>query len=192
MWYWCYLAVKKRGLECTCLNNDDFTVLVSGGGRRHWVSMCTVWAWHSKWLSKQSNKSESNFALILNIPPQKLFGWFRRLQLWTTSDWQLHHNNASAHTSRLVQSFLVKHQITQVTQPPYSTELVPCDFWFFPKLKSPLKGKRFQPLRRFRKIWQGSWWWLGELCEVPRCLLWRKLRRRRSTYNISSILYLLQ
>ena len=23
-------------------------------------------------------------------------------------------------------------------------DLVPCDFWFFPRLKSPLKGKRFQ------------------------------------------------
>ena len=26
---------------------------------------------------------------------------------------------------------------------------------------------------RFKKIWQGSWWQLGQLCEVPRCLLWR-------------------
>ena len=24
---------------------------------------------------------------------------------------------------------------------------------------------------RFRKIQRDSWWWLGELCEVPRCLL---------------------
>ena len=31
----CNLAAKESGLECTCLNNDDFTVLVSGGGRRH-------------------------------------------------------------------------------------------------------------------------------------------------------------
>ena len=26
---------------------------------------------------------------------------------------------------------------------------------------------------RFRKICWGSWWWLGELYEVPRCPLWR-------------------
>ena len=39
--------------------------------------------------------------------------------------------------------FLVKHQITQGTQPPYSPELTPCDFLLFPKLKSSLKG-RFQ------------------------------------------------
>ena len=43
-----------------------------------------------------------------------------------------------------MQKFLAKHQITQVTQPPYSPDLVPCDFYLFPKLKSPLKGKRFQ------------------------------------------------
>ena len=31
-----------------------------------------------------------------------------------------------------------------MTQPPYSPYLVPYDFWLFPKLKSPLKGKRFE------------------------------------------------
>ena len=30
-----------------------------------------------------------------------------------------------------------------MTQTPYSPDLVPWDFWLFPKLKSPLKGKRF-------------------------------------------------
>ena len=68
------------------------------------------------------------------------------LQLWATGDWQLHHNNAPTHTSCLMQSCLVKHEITQVTQHPYSPDLVPCDFWLLPKLKSPLKGKRFQTI----------------------------------------------
>ena len=95
MWRLCsqgewYLATKESGLECTCGNNDNFTVLVSGGGRRHWVSMRTVWPSHSKWLSKYTNKSASNFTLSLNIPLWKLFGWFRRLQLWATGNWQLH------------------------------------------------------------------------------------------------------
>ena len=31
----CNLAAKESGLECACVNNDDFTVLVSEGGRRH-------------------------------------------------------------------------------------------------------------------------------------------------------------
>ena len=29
----CNLAAKDSGLECTCMNSDDLTVLVSGGGR---------------------------------------------------------------------------------------------------------------------------------------------------------------
>ena len=48
-------------------------------------------------------------------------------------------------------SFFVKHQITQVTQPPYILDLVPSDFWLFPKLKSPLKGKGFQTVDDIQK-----------------------------------------
>ena len=80
----CNLTGKERGLEYSCMNNDDFTVLVSGGGRRCWVSMCTVWPSLSKWLSQQSKQSASNFALSFNIPLWKLFGWIRRQRLWAT------------------------------------------------------------------------------------------------------------
>jgi hypothetical protein len=33
--------------------------------------------------------------------------------------------------------------ITQICQHPYGQDLAPCDIWFFPKLKSPLKVRRF-------------------------------------------------
>ena len=52
--------------------------------------------------------------LNLNIPLQKLFRWLRRPQLWATGGWQLHGDNAPAHASCLVQSFVVKHQITAI------------------------------------------------------------------------------
>ena len=55
-----------------------------------------------------------------------------------------------------MQGFLVKHQITQVTQPRYSPDLVPRDFWLFPKLKSPLKGKRFQTLSEIQGNMMGQ------------------------------------
>ena len=80
----------------------------------------------------------------MNIPPWKLFGWFRNLQLWATGDWQLHQDNMPTQVSCLLQSFLAKPQITQVTQHPYSPDLALYDFWLFPKLKLPFKGKRFQ------------------------------------------------
>ena len=63
----------------------------------------------------------------------------------------LNHDNVPPHASCLMQSFLVKCQITQVTQPPYSLDLVPCDFWLFPKLKSPLKVKRFQTINEIQE-----------------------------------------
>ena len=74
-------------------------------GKCHWVSMCTVWLSHSKWPREQSKESASNFALSLNIPPPKLFRWFRRPQLGATGDWQLPCDNVPAHASRLMQSF---------------------------------------------------------------------------------------
>ena len=96
------------------------------------------------------------FFIKLNIPPWKLFGLFRRPQLWATGNWQLHHNNLPTHVSRLMLSFLVKHQITQVTQPLYSPDLAPCNFWVFPKLKSPLKGKRFQTIDEIQENTEGQ------------------------------------
>ena len=54
--------------------------------------------------------------------------------------------------------FLAKHQIIQVTQLPYSPDLVPCDLWIFPKLKSPLKG--FQTID---KIQENTMGWLMEI-----------------------------
>ena len=77
-------------------------------------------------------------------------------QLWATGDWQLHHHNGRTHAPPFVQSFLVKLQITQMTQPPYSLDLVPYDFWLFPKLKSPLKGKRFQTVNKIQENTMGQ------------------------------------
>ena len=76
--------------------------------------------------------------------------------MWATGDWQLHHDNKPPHVLRLVQSFLAKRQITQVTQPHYSPDLGPCDFRLFPKLKSPLKGKRFQTVDEIQENMTGQ------------------------------------
>jgi hypothetical protein len=64
---------------------------------------------------------------------------------FTITEWadQLHRDNAPAHSTALVQAFLAKHHITQVCQPPYSPDLALCNFWLFPKLKLPLKGRGF-------------------------------------------------
>ena len=108
------------------------------------------------------------FCTKLEHSSMETIRWLRRPQLWTTGDRQVHHDNAPAHELCLVQSCLVKHQITHMIQPCYSPDLAPCDFWLFPTLKSPLKEMRFQTTNEIRR---SRWWWSGDLCEVPQCLL---------------------
>ena len=74
----------------------------------------------------------------------------KRLRFWSNGEWLLHHDNAPAHSSNLVQQFLAKHQIIQLRQPPYSPDIAPCDFWMFRKLKMTLKGKRFDEIVTFQ------------------------------------------
>ena len=77
---------------------------------------------------------------------------------------------------------LVKHQVTQVTQPRFGA----LGLLDFPKTKITFNGRDFRPSARFRNIQLGSWWQLGELGEVPRCLLWRDLRRHCPMYILVS------
>ena len=63
---------------------------------------------------------------------------------------------------------LVKHQITQVTQPPYSPDLAPCNFWLFSKLKLPLKGKRFQTISEIQENTVGQLMVIGKTVWGPK------------------------
>jgi histone-lysine N-methyltransferase SETMAR len=56
--------------------------------------------------------------------------------------WILHHDNAPEHDMFRVCKFLANNSNTKIDHPPYSPNLAPCDFWFFPKLKNALKGQR--------------------------------------------------
>jgi hypothetical protein len=48
---------------------------------------------------------------------------------------QLHHDNAPAHSTALVQAFLAKHRITQVCQPPLQPRFGSLRLLTFPKAK---------------------------------------------------------
>ena len=147
--------------------------------------MCTVWPLHSKQLSEYSNESVSHFPLSLNIPLWKLFGWFRRPQLWATGDWQLHHDNMPAHASHPVQRFLVKTPRWLST--PYMPDLVLCNFWLFPKLKSPLKGKRLQTIDEIQENTMGQLMATGRTVWSSKVPTWRGLKHHCPVYNVSCI-----
>ena len=130
----------------------------------------------------------SNFALSLNIPQQKLFGWFRRPQLWATDDWLFYHDNACPpmhHISCRVSWWNIK--LPRWLSPSTARKGHPVTSGFSQNTNHLWKGKDFKPSMRFRKNMTGQLirsWWLGELCEVPRCLLWRTLRSHCPMYNV--------
>ena len=72
-------------------------------------------------------------------------------EAWTNKTWMLHHDNAPAHASLLIREFLAKQETIVVLQPSYSPDLAPADFFLFPKLKSTLKGRRFQTIEEIKE-----------------------------------------
>ena len=65
------------------------------------------------------------FCLKLEHSSTEALHMIQRPQLWAAGDWQLHHDCVPARALHLMQRFLVKHQIPQVTQPLYSSDLAP-------------------------------------------------------------------
>ena len=115
----------------------------------------------------------------------------KKPDLWAGGTWQLHHDNAPAHSSQLIQTFLAKHNILVVRQVPYSHDMAPCDFWLFPHLEKQLKGTRFESrdeiirnttaklysirkeaFQKCFKQWRNRW---EKVCSVTRRLLRRGL-----------------
>jgi histone-lysine N-methyltransferase SETMAR len=68
----------------------------------------------------------------------------RRPEMPKSGSWVLHQDNAPAHNALSVKTFLTKHMIIVLEHPSYSPDLAPCDFFLFPKIKSALKGTRFE------------------------------------------------
>ena len=69
--------------------------------------------------------------------------------------------------------------------PPYSPDLAPCDFWLFLKLKSPLKGKRFQTINEIQENM------MGQLMAIGRTVWGLKVPIEASLSCVQCFLYLL-
>ena len=53
------------------------------------------------------------------------------------------HDNASSHKCEVVKSFLASKKVKVLNHPPHSTDLNPCDFFLFPRLKKMLSGNKY-------------------------------------------------
>ena len=147
--HWCNLAAKESGLECTCVNNDNFTALVSEDGRDLWVSMCTVQLSHSKWVSRETNLHQ--FCVKLELSSAETIWKCQKAQV--RGKWWL-----AASLEQCAQSYIMflAEIFSETSNHPgdsasLSLDLVSCGFWLFPKLKSPLKRKRFQTVNEIQE-----------------------------------------
>ena len=81
----------------------------------------------------------------------------QKARLWATGDWQLHHNNAPT-CSCITSLAKIFGEISNHpgVAAPYSPDLVNCIYCLFPKLKSPLKRKRFQIINKIQENMMGQ------------------------------------
>ena len=76
----------------------------------------------------------------------------KRPALFKSGQWHFHQDNAPAYNSILVTDYLTKMGIKTVSPPPYSPDLIPSDFWLFPKLKEKLRGCRYETIEEIKEF----------------------------------------
>jgi histone-lysine N-methyltransferase SETMAR len=102
---------------------------------------------HHEFLPQHQTMNQTDYITILQCLRDAVRRkWHHK---WSSGTWLLHYN-APCHTALNVREFLAKHSIPVVPHPPYSPDLAPCDF-FFPRLKSTLKGKQFQCITEIQR-----------------------------------------
>ena len=60
-------------------------------------------------------------------------------------------NKSPALTAMHARTFFVKNKTVIMPQPPYSLDLASADFFFPPKLKTPMKEKRFAMIEKIQE-----------------------------------------
>jgi histone-lysine N-methyltransferase SETMAR len=93
-----------------------------------------------------------NSAFCVEVIGRLLKGISRvRPQFRAEGSWFLLHDNAPSHSALVAKTFLANHGVVEISHPPYSSDLAPEDLFFFPTVKTALKGKRFQDVEDIKK-----------------------------------------
>ncbi len=74
----------------------------------------------------------------------------KRPVLWKDSSYQILHNNAPSHTTAHTVTSMIETDMKEVPHPRYSPDLAPADFWFFPYLKSQIRGRIFRTIPKLQ------------------------------------------
>ena len=139
VWHPHNLAAKESGLECTCINNDKFTVPVSGGSRHfEWACVLCGCGIQNDWVSRATNLHQI---------------WHQTFLLRNYSDDSEGHSYGQLVIGSFIMTIrLLMHHVScrvfwwNIKSPRWLSPPPPFNFWLFPKLKSLLKGKGFQTI----------------------------------------------
>lgn len=80
------------------------------------------------------------------------FGWKLLFTRKLATFFNKNHDNTSAYSALSISEFLADKQILVVLLPPYSPDFVPCDFIIFSKIKTDLKGQRFDDIETIKVV----------------------------------------
>ncbi len=67
----------------------------------------------------------------------------KRPAIWNDNSYRILQDNAPGHTAIPTFAAMTETSMKVVRHPPYSPDLAPVDFWFFPFLKERIRGKIF-------------------------------------------------
>jgi len=104
---------------------------------------------HHEFVPEWQNVTRSFYLSVL----EGLWKRIRRVRPEYTAprSWILLHDNAPVHRAVAVQEFLARKQVCVLNHPPYSPDLSTCDYFLFPKLKIPLKGRLFEDVQDIKR-----------------------------------------
>ena len=75
----------------------------------------------------------------------------KRPALFKSGQWHFHQDNAPVHNTILVTDYLTKMGVKTLPQPPYSSDLAPCHFCLFHKLKEKLRGWCYETIEEMKE-----------------------------------------
>ena len=110
---------------------------------------------HVTTISLEGRKTATADWHVSHCLPKLFQAWCKRRPRTGVRGLLLHHGNACAHTAAVTLDFLAASDVQLVTHPPYSPDLIPCDWFLFPSVKLQLKGKQCQNAEDARAFFEG-------------------------------------
>ena len=137
------------------MNNDNFTVLVSGSGRCLLSEHVYCVAVTFKVTQRVGQWICIKFCVNVEHSPVETI---QKIQKAIAMDnwWLAASSQQCAHSCIMSHAEMLPNINSAGNSAPYIPDLTPCNFWLFLKLKSPLKSKRFQNINRIQENMMGQ------------------------------------